>query len=397
MVVSARPSRYCCRRFGGFGSVTDKAIGIDEMRPVAGQFRIGGTVTRAEPYGTGHINDTYAVYFEDAPRERYIFQRINHRIFPDVPRLMDNIARVTAHIRRKLERVPGSDLERGTLTVIPLKSGASFLQTGTGDCWRAYIFIEGATTHDVLKDKRQAYEAARTFGAFQGMLADLPAPPLHETIPHFHNTARRMSALKEAVKKDAAGRGRSAADEIRFALEREAKASIVVDMLAKGALPARVTHNDTKINNVMIDDATGRGVCAIDLDTVMAGSALYDFGDMVRTAAATSAEDETDLSKAGVSMELFGELVRGYLESAGGFLCGAELERLAFSARLITFTIGIRFLTDFLAGDVYFKVRRPNHNLDRARVQFRMVETMEKREEEMREIVREHLSAVSRQ
>ena len=367
--------------------MTDKSINQEAMRDIVSNFRIGGRMTRAEPYGTGHINDTYAVYFEAAPQKRYIFQRINHRIFPDVPRLMENITRVTEHIRGKLERAPGSDRERCTLTIIPVKSGASFLETAAGEYWRAYVFIEGASTHDVLKEKRQAFEAAKTFGAFQGLLADLPAPPLHETIPYFHHTPRRMSALKEAVRKDAANRCATAGNEIKFALAREPMTSVVVDMLAKGLLPERVTHNDTKINNVMIDDVSGRGVCAIDLDTVMAGSALYDFGDMVRTAAATSAEDETDLSKAGVDMTLFAELVRGYLESAGSFLNDAERNNLAFSARLITFTIGIRFLTDFLAGDVYFKTHRPNHNLDRARVQFRMVEMMEAREEEMRRIV----------
>jgi len=366
--------------------MTDKSINQEAMRDIVSNFRIGGRMTRAEPYGTGHINDTYAVYFEAAPQKRYIFQRINHRIFPDVPRLMENITRVTEHIRGKLERAPGSDRERCTLTVIPVESGASFLETAAGEYWRAYVFVEGASTHDVLKEKRQAFEAAKTFGAFQGLLADLPAPPLHETIPYFHHTPRRMSALKEAVRKDAANRCATAGNEIKFALAREPMTSVVVDMLAKGLLPERVTHNDTKINNVMIDDVSGRGVCAIDLDTVMAGSALYDFGDMVRTAAATSAEDETDLSKAGVDMTLFAELVRGYLESAGSFLNDAERNNLAFSARLITFTIGIRFLTDFLAGDVYFKTHRPNHNLDRARVQFRMVEMMEAREEEMRRI-----------
>ena len=375
--------------------MTDKSISQETMRDIVSNFLIGGRMTGAEPYGTGHINDTYAVYFEGAPRRRYIFQRINHRIFPDVRRLMENITRVTEHIRGKLERTPGIDRERCTLTIIPVKSGASFLETAAGEYWRAYVFIEGASTHDVLTEKRQAYEAARTFGAFQGLLADLPAPPLHETIPYFHHTPRRMSALKEAVRKDAANRCTTAGNEIKFALAREPMTSAVVDMLAKGVLPERVTHNDTKINNVMIDDISGKGVCAIDLDTVMAGSALYDFGDMVRTAAATSAEDETDLSKAGVDMTLFADLVRGYLESAGSFLNDAERNNLAFSARLITFTIGIRFLTDFLAGDVYFKTRRPNHNLDRARVQFRMVETMEAREKEMQRIVKEQLSVVS--
>ncbi len=371
--------------------MTEKTINLEEISVLAAQFRIGGRVARAEPYGTGHINDTYAVYFEKAPHKRYIFQRINHRIFPDVPGLMQNIARVTAHIRGKLEKTRGADLERGTLTVIPTTSGVGFLKTGSGDYWRAYIFIEGAMTHDVLKDKRQAYEAAKTFGAFQAMLADLPAPPLNETIPFFHHTPKRLAALESAVAQDKANRCAAARREIDFALAREKPASVVVDLMARGVIPSRVTHNDTKINNVMIDNTTGAGVCAIDLDTVMAGSALYDFGDMVRTATAMSAEDETDLSKPGVNMELFGELVRGYLEQAGSFLVKEERDLLAFSGRLITFTIGVRFLTDFLAGDVYFKTRRPNHNLDRCRVQFRMVELMEQQEAEMQRIVKQQV------
>jgi Ser/Thr protein kinase RdoA (MazF antagonist) len=367
-----------------------KDIDLAAMRDIAGRFQIGGTVVRCGPYGSGHINDTFEVVMKGAPRQRYIFQRINHRIFRNVEGLMENISRVTRHLRSRLEKTPGSDPDRETLTLIPARDGRCFLRTDAGEYWRAYIFIEGATTHDVCKGPEQAGQAAQAFQRFQAALVDLPGGPLHETIPYFHHTPRRFSALKEAIEKDSAGRKDSAREAIEFALEREAMTSVITNLLETGDLPGRVTHNDTKLNNVMIDDQTGKGVCVIDLDTVMNGSALYDFGDMVRTSTPVCLEDEPDLSKVDINLDVFEALVRGYTQNAKGFLTRTECEHLAFAGRLITFTIGIRFLTDYLSGDVYFRTHRPGHNLDRARVQFRLVATMEKHRGRMEQTVKRY-------
>lgn len=362
------------------------------LRQIAAQFAIDGNVVDASPYGTGHINDTYALTLAAGTlRTRYIFQKINTRIFTNVDALMSNISRVTAHVRRKLEAIPGADLVRGTLTVIPTRANTAYLRTDTGDCWRCYLFIEGARTFDVLTAPRQAYEAARAFGTFQGMLADLPAPPLHEIIPFFHHTPRRFQKLEEALRIDVKNRAASAAADLAFCREREPLTHTVVNDLENGALPWRVTHNDTKINNVMLDDATGAGIAVIDLDSVMPGSILYDFGDEMRTSIGHFAENERDLSKVFVDLEYFDQLVAGYLSSARATLTKREIELLVFSGILITFTIGIRFLTDYLQGDVYFRTHRDGENLDRARTQFALVRSIEQNRDAMEKLVLKHL------
>jgi aminoglycoside phosphotransferase (APT) family kinase protein len=252
-----------------------------------------------------------------------------------------------------------------------------------GSYWRAYRFIERARTYDAVESAQQAFQAAKAFGQFQKLLAGLPAPRLHDTIPDFHHTPKRFVALEEAIASDVAGRAILAKPEIGFALAHQSIVSILLD----ANLPERVTHNDTKFNNVMLDDATGEGVCVVDLDTVMPGLALYDFGDMVRTTTSPAEEDELDLSRVTMQFPMFEALVRGYLASAGGFLTKAEKQYLAFSGKLITFEIGIRFLTDYLAGDTYFKVHREGHNLDRCRTQFKLVESIERQEERMQRLI----------
>jgi hypothetical protein len=361
-----------------------------DLAEVVRHFAIEGEFLRAEPYGTGHINDTYASHWRTAGGAvRYIQQRINHKIFTNPPALMENIDRVIRHIRGKRQGVPGADPQRECLTVVPARDGKLYYCDGDGNYWRTYVFIEGARTFDVCAGPPQAFASALAFGHFQALLADLPGGPLHETIPFFHHTPRRMAALEQAVTKDIANRSASARAEIEFALARKPMTAVVTEGLEQGTIPNRVTHNDTKLNNVMLDDRTGTGVCVIDLDTVMNGSVLYDFGDMVRTHTRASAEDERDLDKVTLQMDAFEALTRGYMRSAGSFLVPAEIDRLAFSGRLITFTIGIRFLTDYLAGDVYFKTHRPGHNLDRARVQFKMVAEMEALEDRMNAVVRQ--------
>lgn len=364
----------------------------ETMRAIVAQFAIDGQMTAAAPYGTGHINDTLAVTVATAGKpSRYIFQRINTRIFTNVDALMENIVRVTTHVRQKLAATPGADAARGTLTVIPTCAGASYLRTAAGECWRCHVFIEGAHTFDVLTEPRQAYEAARAFGTFQGMLADLPAPRLHDAIPFFHHTPRRMQKLEEAIQSDVKQRAASCAAEIAFCREREPLTHTVVNDLNSGALPWRVTHNDTKLNNVMLDDRTGQGLAVIDLDTVMPGSMLYDFGDEMRTSIGHFAENERDLAKVYVDLEYFDQLAAGYLSSARATLTAREVELLVFSGILITLTIGIRFLTDYLQGDVYFRTHSEEENLDRCRTQLALVRSIEANRSRMEAIVDKHL------
>ena len=357
------------------------------LRGLVGRFRIPGDIGAIEPYGSGHINDTYCVAVRQAGAPvRYILQRINTAIFKDPAALMDNVRRVTAHLAADLARRGAEDATRRCLTVVPTIDGASWLDDGTG-AWRVYLFIEGARTFDQIETPAQAGAAARAFGEFQRRLADLPAPRLADTIPNFHHTRSRFDVLRAAIEADAHNRAASVRDAIGFALAREPVVDVLLRAQAAGTIPERVTHNDTKLNNVMLDDATGEGLCVIDLDTVMPGLVLYDFGDMCRTATRPTPEDERDLSRVRMVPGMFEALARGYLASAGSFLVPGEFDHLAFSARLITFEIGIRFLADHLQGDVYFKTHRPGQNADRCRCQFAMVESFERHEEWMNRLI----------
>ena len=337
-------------------------------------FAVEVTLVEIAPYGSGHINDSYKAVFEQSGvRERFLL-RINAHVFSDPAALMENIERVTTHLSGK--ESGGAEGSRRVLTLMRTRVGRAWQMDEDGACWRMYRFIEGARSYDVVEGPAQAYEAARAFGEFQRMLADMPGPRLHETIPDFHNTPMRLAALKRAVENDALGRAGGAEREIAFALERESLTHVLID----AGLPERVTHNDTKINNVLLDERTGKGICVIDLETVMPGLAPYDFGDMVRTMSCRAVEDERDLSLVLVEMEMFEALARGYLSVAGGFLTNAEKGEAGWSAGsgvMITLEQGIRFLTDYLEGDRYYKVHWAGHNLDRARAQFRLLESLE--------------------
>lgn len=366
--------------------MSDRNASIAELAAVSAAFPLHGKFVTGALYGSGHINDTFAVTFDQAGTAvRYILQRVNHRIFKNVPALMDNIQRVTAHTARRT--AAGEDGARRALTLLPARTGEPYHRDAAGAYWRCYLFIEKAATYDLVRDAHQASEAAAAVGQFQHLLVDLPGERLRETIPHFHDTPRRFATLRAAVERNPHGRATAAAAEIEFALAREPIVGRLLALHAAGQMPERITHNDTKFNNVMLDDATGRALCVIDLDTVMPGLALYDFGDMVRSATNSTAEDDPEPRNVRMRMEIFEGLVSGYLSAAGAFLNPTERAHLAFSGRLITFEIGIRFLTDFLEGDVYFKTKHPHHNLDRCRNQFALVRSIEEQEAAMQTVV----------
>jgi aminoglycoside phosphotransferase (APT) family kinase protein len=349
---------------------------------VVRQFQIDGEFAAVTPYGSGHINDTYcAVFHQQAQPMRYILQRINTGIFRNPIALMENIQRVTSHLAAKSAAEP--DRARRVLTLIPARDGHAWYVDAEGGYWRAYRFIEGAHSYDAVESTLQAYQAAKAFGHFQKLLVDLPAPRLHSTIPDFHNTPRRFAAFEQALAADAVGRAIDVRAEIDFAGAHQSISAALLD----ANLPERVTHNDTKFNNVLLDDATGEGICVIDLDTVMPGLSLYDFGDMVRTTTSPAMEDEQDPSKVALQFPMFEALVRGYLSSAGSFLTRSEKQHLAVAGKVIAFEQGIRFLADHLAGDTYYKIHRNGHNLDRCRTQFKLVESIEQHEEAMNSLV----------
>jgi len=360
----------------------------EQRKIIADAFEIPGFYIDEYPYGNGHINDTFCVVYEINGREvRYIQQRINKNIFKNVPALMDNIGRVTRHQRKKFQEAGKTDLEHRVLTLVPSRCGKDYIIDTEGQYWRTYVFLEGLLMLETVDKPKHAFEAAKAFGEFQRQLADLNNPRLHETIPDFHHTRSRFNTLINAIDADEFNRAKDVQEEINFAIQRENIVDILLNLQTVGELPERVTHNDTKLNNVMVNAETGEGMCVIDLDTVMPGLSLYDFGDMVRTATNTEEEDERDLSKVEMDIKMFQALVEGYMSTAGEILVPKEIEMLPFSGRLITFEIGIRFLTDYLKGDTYFKVHRDGQNIDRCRKQFKMVKSMERQEAAMMQLI----------
>lgn len=363
---------------------------------VARQFSMAGDFLGFQPCGNGLINDTYEVRFnQGGVPVRYVIQRINHHVFKQPELVMDNIIRVTGHIGKKLQESGEPEIARRVLTLVPCRNGRLWYKDADGNTWRGYVYVEGAEAHNHVESPALAEEAARAFGEFQSLLVDLDGPRLADTIPNFHHTRSRFNALLQAVNDDVAGRVKSVRAELDWVLEREAVVDVLLKLQSSGELPERITHNDTKINNVMMDRATGQGLCVMDLDTVMPGLVLYDFGDLVRATTISTAEDSLDLSAVRMRRSMFDALVRGYLKGAGSFLTDKEVEYLAFSGKLITLETGIRFLTDYLNNDVYFKTNRPSHNLDRFRVQSRMVESIESQETAMQGAVEAFRLAVS--
>ncbi|MES2475791.1 MAG: aminoglycoside phosphotransferase family protein [Verrucomicrobiota bacterium] len=360
---------------------------MHDLRAISALFDMRADFIGARAFGSGHINDTYCATYDQAGLTiRYIHQRVNKHVFKNPVQVMENVDRVTRHALARLLADGNPQARRHTLTCIPAWDGNAYAFDANGDLWRTYPFIEGARGYDLLESNEQAYQAARAFGEFQKLTADLGGDRLHETIPDFHDTPKRLAALEAAIAADSVGRAAEVAEEIAFAHARAVDCGRITRLLASGEIPERVTHNDTKLNNVLLDVTTAEAVCVIDLDTTMPGSALYDFGDMVRTAASATAEDDPDISRAGILLDRFEALVRGYLSSAT-FLTDAERANLAFSGKLLTLECGIRFLTDYLQGDTYFKIAHPGHNLDRCRNQFAFVHVLEENMERLEEIV----------
>ena len=356
------------------------------MKQIISSFKFDGEPYLCEPYGNGHINSTYKVECKIGDKTaRYILQRINNNIFPDTAALMENIENVMAFLKKKIIK-RGGEVLRETLNLVPTVEGKNYYTDENGISWRSYVFIEDAVCYEKIEKPEDFYNCGYAFGNFQNLLADFPAEKLNEVIPNFHNTRKRYGTFKKAVGEDIRGRSKFVQKEIAFVNAREKDMSSLIYMLKKGEIPLRVTHNDTKLNNCMFDKNTGETICVIDLDTVMPGLRAYDYGDSIRFGATTGAEDEPDLSKVNFSLPLFESYTKGFIKACGESMDEKEAMSLPIGAKLMTLECGMRFLTDYLEGDTYFKTSRENHNLDRCRTQFKLVSDMENMWDKMNEI-----------
>ena len=360
------------------------------IEKIVGQFCIEGEVIEHVPFGNGHINITKLVTVKNGDETvQYVLQRINKNVFKNPDQLMENYVGVTKFIRKKIEEMGGDPL-REVINAIPAKTGKPYIIDEEGEYWRLLVYVTDSMSYDKVERPEQFYDSAVSFGDFQYMLRDYPAETLHETIVNFHNTPDRFRQLSEAIANDAKGRLKEVEAEVAFAREREAFAHTLEDAHKEGRLPLRVTHNDTKLNNILFDTNTGKALCVVDLDTIMPGYSVNDFGDSIRFGATTALEDETDLSLVNFDISLYELYVKGFIEGAKGGLTEGELEMLPIGAIMMTFECGMRFLADYLNGDTYFRIHRPSHNLDRCRNQFKLVADMEKRLDEMKAIVKKY-------
>ena len=357
-----------------------------DLKEIFEYFVADGTFLKGEPYGSGHIHDTFRIETVERDKDDYILQRLNNRIFKNIPELQHNIERVTVHLRNKLKSIKGSDIKRECLRLIPSRDGKTWIVDNAGNYWRMYIFIYNHHSYNYVDNPDKAFEGGKAIGRFQAMLADMPGGPLFETIPWFHNIERRLETFNSKIEENPAGRVESVKKEIDLILQRAEEMKIILKLGREGKIPLRITHNDTKFNNILLDE-NDKALCVIDLDTVMPGYIHYDFGDAIRTAANTASEDENDLSKVKMDINLFKAYSEGYLSETVETLNDVEKEFLAFAPRLITYTIALRFLTDFIDGDNYFKIHHPLHNLQRARAQLRLVISMEEQYGEMLNII----------
>lgn len=359
-----------------------------EMQEIIEQFNFPGTFQEMKKHGNGHINDTLLLSFkqEDCEIKKYILQRLNTTVFKNPEAVMNNILHVTEFIKKSVMK-EGGNPERETLNFVTAKDGKCFVNAGENAFYRAYLFVDDATSFERVEKPEDFYQSAFAFGRFQKLLSEFDAGILTEVIPNFHNTAARFERFKEVVKADAKGRAKEVEKEISFVMEHAGDMDVCGKMLREGQLPLRVTHNDTKLNNVLIDNATGKALCVLDLDTVMPGLSIHDFGDSIRFGANTASEDEIDLSKVSLDLKLFETYAKGFLDGCGGSLTENERKMLPMGAKIMTLECGMRFLTDYLEGDVYFKIDHETHNLERCRTQFTLVKDMENKWNEMQTII----------
>ncbi len=360
---------------------------IEVLRHIISNYDLKGRVIRATPLGKGLINCTLHIMTENGVEGgSYVLQRINKQVFKNPHELMENYAAVTVFLRDKIQKMGGNP-RRETISVIQTRDGSNYCIDTNGDYWRMITYVTDSVCYDRVENSQQLYDSAVAFGRFQGLLSDFPAEELYETIPNFHNTPHRFGQFTEAVKADVCGRASEVKDEIAFVRGREAFAHTLENAHREGKLPLRVTHNDTKLSNILFDAKSGEALCIIDLDTVMPGYSVNDFGDAIRSCATTASEDEGDLSKVNIDLSLYELYVRGFIEGAGNGLTDSERELLPIGAIMMTYECGMRFLTDYLSGDVYFKTEREKQNLDRARNHFKLVSDMEQNLQKMQEIV----------
>jgi hypothetical protein len=359
------------------------------VRAALDEFAILGELEDIVPFGKGHINDTFvSTWNQGGTRLRYTHQRINSQVFTRPAGVMENILRVTAHVREKLRAQGAKDWSRRVLTVIPAKDGKPWVRDAEGGWWRSYCFIENARGGDLASSPEEAALLGKSVGDFQKQLADLGSPRLHETIPGFHNMGARYARFHQALREDAFDRAGGCRGEIEFLLQNEERGSLLIDSLRDGRIPERICHNDTKMNNILLDDTSGQALCLIDLDTVMPGTSLFDLGDLIRTVSTRAQEDEQDLSKVKFDTAFFRAILEGYFSEARSFLLPAEYALICESGRNITQIMGLRFLTDYLEGDHYYRVKGPLHNLERCRNQIALIRSMDSRWEEAEKIVK---------
>ena len=352
-----------------------------DLFKITENFRLNGIVRNVFPYGSGHINDSYKVLCSE---QNYLLQRVNQEVFKDIRGLTSNLVRVTDYLNNQIS--DNNPDEKEVLNTIISSNGNYFYTDDDSECWRVFDFIEGSKSYDIAENDELAYEGGKTYGWFIKMLDKFPAETLTETIPKFHDIHFRLNNFRKAVERNVASRVGKVKDEIEFVEKRAEEMSLIHNLGKDGKIPIRVTHNDTKINNVLFNDDS-KGICVIDLDTVMPGYVHFDFGDAIRTFTNTADEDEKDLGKVSMNLDLFNAFSEGFLSETKEILNETEISTLAFSAKLMTFIIGLRFLTDYLDGDTYYKTKYPDHNLIRARVQFKLVESMEEQFEKMVSII----------
>ncbi len=357
------------------------------LKEIYDHFETKGTFLSGESYGSGHIHDTFLIKTLEAENDDYIIQRLNNKVFKNIPELQNNIERVTIHLRKRLLEIAGSDPKRECLNLIPSREGKSWIVDAEGNFWRMYIFITNHRSYNIVDNPDKAYEGGKAIGRFQAMLSDMPGGPLFETIPRFHDIESRLNIFTDKLKEDPVGRIETADNEIKEFLNRADEMKIILTLGKEKKIPVRITHNDTKFNNILLDE-NDKALCIIDLDTVMPGYVHYDFGDAIRTAANTASEDEKDLSKISLDINLFKAYAEGYLSETGDTLNDMEKGYLAFAPKLITYTIALRFLTDYIDGDNYFKTHHESHNLQRTRAQLKLLMSMEEQYEEMSKIIK---------